>query len=241
MWRKDNVPATLWWRDDDAQMSCAQLDQLIQLSTTSKTPLVLATIPHGIDKSLSGKIVNTANITIVQHGWSHGNHAPPSEKKCELGDHRPLNDIEHELTTGAEILTQLFGEIFLPALVPPWNRIGTTVASQLKIFGFTGLSTFGDKKIVQTSTGFFQANTHVDLINWRGDRAFIGTGNALQKITTHLQKRRDGELDCNEATGILTHHLDHDEKLWRFLEEFFQFTGVHSAVKWQTGRQVFSV
>ncbi len=231
LWRQDNVPITLWWRDDDAQKPSAQLDRLIQLSITSKTPLVLATIPRGVDVSLPGKIGTLPDIssqthwqlndslhpsyrrtpvsraaggepgaldtgvrrydgkmdktsrtlvTIVQHGWSHSNHAPPREKKCELGDHRPLNDIEHELTTGAKILAELFGDMFLPVLVPPWNRISTTVTDQLENYGYVGLSTFGDRKIVQVSSGLHQANTHVDLINWHGDRAFIGTKVALE-------------------------------------------------------------
>jgi len=239
LWRQDNTPATFWWRDDDAQKPSAQLDRLIQLSITSKTPLVLATIPHGVDDFLPEKIRNAANITIEQHGWSHTNHAQPSEKKCELGDHRCENDIEHELIAGAEILKKLFGHRFLPVLVPPWNRIGTTVASQLKIYGYLGLSTFGDKKSVPSTSGFIQANTHVDLINWKGDRAFIGTKTALKKITTHLHQRRCGELDRTQATGILTHHLDHEDDLWSFLEEFLKFTTAHSAVHWQTSHQVF--
>ncbi len=239
MWRKDNMPATMWWRDDDAQLPCPQLDRLIQLSDISKTPLVLATIPHGVDSSLPVKFKKAANITIVQHGWSHKNHAPVTEKKCELGDQRALKEVEHELTAGAEILKKLFGDIFLPVLVPPWNRISITVADQLENLGYLGLSTFGDKKIVQSASGFCQANTHVDLINWRDDRAFIGTENALQKITFHLLKRRCGDVPYLDATGILTHHLDHNEKLWRFLEDFFQFTAEQSAVQWQTGRKVF--
>lgn len=235
------MPATMWWRDDDAQLPCPQLDRLIQLSVTSKTPLVLATIPHSVDKSLAKNIRDVANITIVQHGWSHTNHAPPEEKKCELGDHRVLNEIERELTTGAEILTRLFGDIFLPVLVPPWNRISTTVADRLEKYGYAGLSTFGDKKIVQTSTGFCQKNTHLDLINWRKDRTFIGIETALEKITSHLQQRRCGDLARHDTTGILTHHLDHDKHLWQFLETLLQFTHKHSAVHWQTSREMFGV
>ena len=241
MWRKDNIPATMWWRDDDAQLPCPELERLFQLSATTKTPLVLATIPHGVDSSLSAKTKHIANITIVQHGWSHSNHAPPEEKKCEVGDHRPLSDIERELTTGADILFQLFGDMFLPVLVPPWNRISANVADQLESLNYVGLSTFGDKKTGQNSQKFCQTNTHIDLINWRGDRSFIGADNALQQITSHLQQRRCGRLPHNNATGILTHHLDHDEDLWQFLEDFFKFTNQHPVLQWQTGGKVFAV
>ncbi len=88
MWRQENRPATLWWRDDDARTPSARLDQLIDLSAATKTPLVLATIPEGIDTSLAGLMQNKNSVSSVQHGWSHSNHAPSSEKKCELGDHR---------------------------------------------------------------------------------------------------------------------------------------------------------
>ncbi len=241
MWCREKKSASLWWRDDDAQQPCPQLDRLVRLCATSATPLVLATVPHRLDRSLSRLIDGVANISIVQHGWSHQNHAPASQKKCELGDHRTLSDIQHELVKGADILRRQFGDRFVPALVPPWNRISATVASHLETYGYVGLSTFGSKTMILTGTGFCQKNTHVDLINWRGNREFIGTGKALQQITSHLLQRREGHIPGNPATGILTHHLVHDEDLWHFLEAFFQFTSHHSAVQWQTGHQVFKV
>jgi len=239
LWRKDNMSASLWWRDDDAHQPSPQLDRLVDLCATSAIPLTLAAIPHGIDSSLSRRVDVAANISIVQHGWSHQNHAPAPHKKCELGDHRILNDIQVELIEGADILTRQFGNRFVPALVPPWNRISATVASHLETYGYVGLSTFGSKTMIPASTGFCQKNTHVDLINWRRNREFIGTGKALQQITSHLHQRRGGQVPGDQTTGILTHHLVHDEDLWHFLKVFFQFTSHHKAVQWQTGHQVF--
>jgi hypothetical protein len=241
LWRGERKSATLWWRDDDAQRASAQLDRLIELSTATSTPLVLATIPQSVDVSIPEKIKSQDNISIMQHGWSHENHAPLSEKKCELGDHRALEDIQRELVGGAEILSGLFDDNFLPILVPPWNRISVTIANSLKSCGYVGLSTFGSKPLVPSSPGFCQANTHVDLINWRKGRGFIGTKNALEQITSHLHRRRCGQLPLNEVTGILSHHLVHGEDLWQFLEVFFQVTSRHSSVQWQTGYQIFRV
>ncbi len=241
LWQKSGNPATLWWRDDDAQLPCPQLDQLLHLSASTATPLVLATIPHRVDPSLNSKTDVVANIAIVQHGWSHTNHAPADEKKCELGDHRKLDTIRQELVKGADILTDTFGSSYLPVLVPPWNRISATVTSHLKTYGYSGLSTFGNAPTRQSIPGLCQINTHVDLINWRKDRRFIGTVAALALITSHLSQRRNGYIPAHEATGILTHHLVHDDELWQFLELLFQFTADHRAIQWQSGRDVFKI
>ena len=238
-WQEHGARATLWWRDDDAHLPSAQLDTLIEMSGTAAIPLVLAAIPSLIDASLQNKIEQTPGISIVQHGWSHQNHAPLKEKKCELGDHRALVEIQQELLRGAEVLRTLFGDRFMPVLVPPWNRISTTVADHLISMGYGGLSAFGDTQIKPFPAEFCQVNTHVDLINWRKDRRFIGTGQALEHITAHLRHRRCGHSPYSGITGILTHHLVHDEDLWRFLEELFDITARHPAVHWQAGPQIF--
>jgi len=210
-WLNDKKPATLWWRDDDAQHQAISLQRLIDLSATTTTPLVLAAIPENVDACLPQYCKHAASITIVQHGWRHHNHAASPDKKCEFGDQRNLEDVKDELRAGANKLKTLFGDMFVPVLVPPWNRIGTKVAEHLKDFGYVGLSTFGDATMVKSTTGFHQVNTHVDLINWRGDRGFIGSINALQQITSHLKQRRSGHLPLDRPTGILTHHLVHDD------------------------------
>jgi len=229
----------LWWRDDDARLPCPHLDRLIELSAASATPLVLAAIPHDIDSSVKNTILTGPDISIVQHGWSHRNHAPASEKKCELGDHRDREKILQELSAGTEILTELFGLRFLPVLVPPWNRISARIAGHLQSCGFAGLSAFGTIPITPLPADFCQANTHVDLVDWKGHRGFIGTEKALHQITFHLQQRRSGQVPRDQVTGILSHHLVHDEELWRFLNLLFQFTTQHSAPQWLSGREVF--
>lgn len=234
------MPATLWWRDDDARLPSPHLDRLIELSAASATPLVLAAIPHEIDSSLKHTIQTGPHISIVQHGWSHSNHAPANEKKCELGNHRDLNEILQELSAGAEILASFFANRFLPVLVPPWNRISITVASHLQSCGYIGLSRFGTAAIPRLPADFYQANTHVDLVDWRGTRGFTGTETALHQITSHLQHRRNGQVPRDQATGILSHHLVHDEELWQFLALLFQFTGQHQAPRWLSGREVFT-
>lgn len=234
-WALQGKPATLWWRDDDMQFASPQLDRLVALSQTTRTPLIIAAIPHDIAPELQKLIKPTQHICVVQHGWCHKNHAPVSEKKHELGDHRPLPDIQKELSRGTEILGNLFGETYSSVLVPPWNRIGPQVKLHLADWGYKAVSTFGNTQ--PDGRTIHQVNTHVDLINWRGDRRFVGTVPALAAITTHLHNRRTGAIALRETTGILTHHLVHDEALWEFLGELFEFTNTAS---WQTGHQLFS-
>ena len=59
-----------------------------------------------------------------------------------------------------------------------------------------------------------------------------GSEHVLGVIIAHLKSRRLNEGDAQEATGICTHHLDHDENLWHFLDEFADFTTSHQAVRW---------
>lgn len=237
-WAQQGKPATLWWRDDDMQFASPQLDRLVELSEKTRTPLIIAAIPDDIDLELQKLIKPTQHICIVQHGWCHKNHAPTSEKKQELGDHRPLSDIQKELSRGADILGNLFGETFTPVLVPPWNRIGQQVKSHLADWGYKAVSTYGNAH--PEGSDIRQVNTHVDLINWRGDRGFIGTVPALEAITTHLHSRRTGTIPLRETTGILTHHLVHDEPLWDFLAELFEFTSAQNTASWRTGNQLFN-
>ncbi len=121
-----------------------------------------------------------------------------------------------ELASGRASLASGFGPRFRPVLVPPWNRIDPLVVARLPEAGFAGLSTFGPRAAVHPVPGLVQCNTHVDLIAWRRDRAFIGVDAAIDRLVLHLESRRAGVGDPAEPTGILTHHLDLDAPAWRF-------------------------
>ena len=69
-------------------------------------------------------------------------------------------------------------------------------------------------------------------MDWRGTRGFIGTRKVLADIVEHLAARREAMVDADEPTGILTHHLAHDEDCWRFMRMLFERTGGNPAVRW---------
>ncbi len=236
-WGAAGRTATLWWRDDDAQEPTSALDRLLDLSHETGTPLGLAVIPAGCAETWPGAL-GGAPVTVLQHGYAHVNHAAPPAKKCELGDDRPLNTARAELEAGRSRLVAAFGPGFLSVLVPPWNRISPSVHNLLENMDFQGLSAFGPRP-ASTGDGLRQVNTHVDLIDWRGTRGFVGEAAALGVLTGHLAARRTGAADPEDPTGILSHHLDHDAGCWTFLESLFSSTAGHPAVRWLDPTAIF--
>jgi hypothetical protein len=84
-----------------------------------------------------------------------------------------------------------------------------------------------------------EVNTHVDIIDWRGARAFCGEDAAAAMATRHLAARRSGEADSNEPTGWLTHHEVHDSSAWEFLERLFERTR-RLGVRWVDAESIFT-
>ncbi|WP_421870067.1 polysaccharide deacetylase family protein [Motiliproteus sp.] len=236
-WRALARTPTLWWRDDDAEQDSEALQRLCRLSRKFSIPLSLAVIPAGADESLKPLFQRTLGLQALQHGYSHQNHAPASKRKCELGDDRPLTDIVEQLSRGREHLTQLLGQAFVPALVPPWNRLSETLVDQLRPRHFVGLSTLGPRQAAIVS-GLRLNHVHIDLINWREGRRFAGDAQVLGQLINHLRQRRLAEVDPQEATGLMSHHLAHDEGCWDFLERLFRFLE-DQPVRWLTGAELF--
>lgn len=236
LWRDAGRTPTLWWRDDDAQSRTAALQPLTQLSSGHAVPVALASIPKGCDSTLVEVVSRYPELSVLQHGYSHTNHAPPDERKCELGAHRPQAAVLDELEQGQQELRRLFATRFLPVLVPPWNRLSTALIDALPNVGFIGLSTLGPRP---KHTALTQVNVHVDLIDWRDGRRFVGEEQALRRLIEHLALRRaGGSVDPREATGIMTHHLVQDAAGWRFLARLFEISRKEGA-RWCSAEELF--
>ena len=87
--------------------------------------------------------------------------------------------------------------------------------------------------------GLVQVNTHVDIIDWKGTRGFVGEVSALGQATRHLVARREGAADAGEPVGWLTHHAVHDEAAWAFLAKLFEMTQAIPGVRWRTVQELF--
>jgi hypothetical protein len=239
-WAAMDRPATFWWRDDDAITASRELEQLVGLSENTGVSLGLAVIPASADESLPEFLHGHPNITVLQHGYAHKNHADSGEEKCELGHDRPLDTILQEQAVGRARLRALFGRQQMPVMVPPWNRIAPLVADALPNAGFVGLSTFGALPRVFRTEGLRQVNSHINVLNWHGDHGFVGPQNVLAQAVKHLTARRTGVIEDIEPTGLLTHHLAQDESCWAFIAEFLHRTLDHPAVRWIALDKLFS-
>jgi len=231
-WRAEGLRPTLWWRDDDAGRASPRLDRLLALATALEVPLALAVVPAALEPSAADAIASCACATPVQHGYAHRNHAPAGARKCELGDERPLPIVSGELAEGSAVLGRRFGPRFAAVLVPPWNRVATGVLAALPALGFRGVSTYGPRSSASSTPGLRQCNAHVDIVDWRGSRRFVGAEAADGMLAAHLAGRREGRVDRLEPTGILTHHLVHDEAAWQWLRALVEATRADDAAAW---------
>ena len=238
-WRATGRHATLWWRDDDACSDTPALQRLLSIASEHDVPVAIAAIPARADATLVDAIGASVRATIVQHGYAHANHQPAGERAAELGDRRSVAECIEELGTGRVALERRFGDRFDAVLVPPWNRIAAELVAELPSAGLVGLSCFGPRETAMPSTGLCQVNTHVDLIGWKRDRAFIGVDSAIARLVSHLAARREGSVDADEATGVLTHHLVFTPDAWDFVDVLCGRTRRHQAVQWLDARALF--
>lgn len=230
-WAAAGRVAEFWWRDDDAAAPAPALERLLTSQRTGDVPLMLAVIPAKATESLVQRLAREPDVIVVQHGWAHLNHARPGRSKSELGPDRPPSFVLGELARGQVLLNGLFGPEWLKVLVPPYNRIAKAVVGGLAGAGYAGLSADRPRQAA-TVHGMIQVNVHIDIMDWTA-RAFLGDGPCLDQALAHLAGKRSGNADPSEPTGLLTHHLAHDEKAWPFVERFIAATKAHPAVRWR--------
>jgi hypothetical protein len=245
VWAASGRRATLWWRDDDAVAPSPALDRLIDIAAQHRIPLALAVIPVPATPALAARLSAAgSDVAVLQHGFAHRSHAGAGEKKAELGAQRPSGIVLDELDRGGGLLRALFagtGVATLPVLVPPWNRIAPSVVAGLCHAGFTGLSTYNPRPGREAAPGVLLVNTHADIVDWRGTRGFVGEATALGLITGHLSARREGRADADEPTGVMTHHLVHDDACWLFLTALAARLAAHPGAVWLDAPTIFNM
>jgi hypothetical protein len=240
-WMDAGRTATFWWRDDDATAPGPRLERLAVLSGTHGIPVGLAVIPGRAREDLGAALGAVPLLKMLVHGHHHHNNAPAGEKKAEFGAHRPLPEMLGDAAVGRETLVARFPDLALPVFVPPWNRIDPTLVERLSSAHFKGLSRYGQRGNHPPAENMVENNCHLDLINWRGGRNFIGRGEALEQLIDHLSDRRTGRADRGESTGVLSHHAVMDEESWVFLAELFARATESDGAHWLTIDEVFRV
>jgi len=265
-WGAAGRVAALWWRDDDAVTASAALADLLSLA--DGIPLVLAVIPAEADRRLAPPLARHAGVAVAQHGWRHANHAS-GNKKSEFPDSRNRDDVAADLAAGRDRLRTLFGGRAWPVLVPPWNRFSAAFLSLLPQVGFRGLSRISPRfpapprreeqdvrddsesprprparsvcGIGPGGRGVAEADVHVDLVDWKGSRGFIGEAAALGGLVAHLGARRCAEADPGKAVGILTHHRVMDAASRDFLDRLTRLIAAHRAARWVDAAELFGI
>jgi peptidoglycan/xylan/chitin deacetylase (PgdA/CDA1 family) len=223
-WQANDRTASFWLRDDDAVIPTDLLEQLVGLTARQTVPLTLAVIPQDTGAALAERIASASHVSVAVHGWSHQNHAGKSEKKQELGLHRPKAIVLDELQNGFDKLADLYGQQFNAMLVPPWNRIDADLLPELASLGYRSVSVFGAEKPAPIR----KINTHVDLIDWHGSRG----GRDPEVLITEIVARLRIMFDQSGHVGFLTHHLVHDQAAWSFLASLFERSNAHPACRW---------
>lgn len=233
LWAENNEVATLWWRDDDADSSTDEIRRMLDLSGESGATVVVAVVPATACDALAPVLLDCPGAVAVQHGYAHKDHSPADVRgKWELGMHRPLETILHELGSGWIRLTDLFGNRVRPMLVPPWNRIDPAVVRELPGMGYSTLSTFEPRSAPEAAPGLRRVNCHCDIIAWKRDRTFIGAASMVERLLEHLRARRQGDADADEPTGLLTHVWANDEEAWSALGEVLALVAEHPGGRW---------
>ncbi|KAA0969005.1 hypothetical protein FPY71_15750 [Aureimonas fodinaquatilis] len=227
-------PLKVWWRDDDATEPTAALDRLLEISANHRAPLALAVVPQPVQARLL-HVLSARQATVLQHGFAHTNHAAAGGRAVECGGSRPAQTVMDELRLGSTLLQSLFGSLYLPVMVPPWNRIEAEIAGQLSKAGYIGLSCFGPEP-EKGLPGLGIHNAHIDILRWKGGAHFAGMERMQRDFAEELALRQQ-HLD--KSLCILSHHLAHDHESWEFLDRLVQFFASHPAVAFQSAQQIF--
>jgi len=209
-WRRAGRRPVLWWRDDDAREDTAALRRLLAMAASAGAPLTLAVIPDGDRSGLAPLL--SEGVTVAQHGVDHLNRRDQGGSG-EFAPDAGIETIAAALAAGWSRLAALPGALKL--FVPPWNAIHPALPQALADAGYIGWSAWAQDRPGGAPP---RIDCHLDLMRWGGGARFRGRGAFLGRFTRLLAERRRGEA-WDDPIGVLSHHLDHDEAAWAFLDE----------------------
>ena len=237
-WEADGLEAGIWWRDDDLGAPTRELDPLLAVATTLNMEPLLAVVPKWATPDLP-RCLASAPARVAVHGWAHVDHEAGRAKKAEFGAARPIAALVTDAIAGRDTLMELLDDKLIACFVPPWNRLAPQMAQTLPTLGYSSLSTYGRRHGGVDLPGLSWVNTHVDVIDWRGDRRFIGPDTMARDIVAELVWRRRRAVPIGEPIGLLTHHLEMTTDDWREFEAVCASLVTHPAAKMLTSRDLF--
>ena len=224
-WRGAGRVARLWWRDDDATGLTPSLERLLAAAQNAEAPLTLAVIPDGDMLGLGARLTHATQVNVVQHGVDHRNRR----------DGAAAGEFPHDWTAAQVAIALRRGWSLMQGLpravmvfTPPWNDVHPDLETALRVTGYAGWSANGVLGVAGTPP---RIDVHLDLLRWRGGARFRGHGPFLVGLAGEMRRRRRaGRWDA--PIGLLTHHLDHDDAAWAFLEAFLLRSRAEPALGW---------
>jgi hypothetical protein len=237
IWSRMGRKAHFWWRDDDACRGSRELKSLLALLKTEC--VFLAVVPGLLRHDLVRMIESEAHVCVLQHGWTHTNHAVAKCTSSEFPDHRPVDVVARELRAGQAILAEAFPKRSRPILVPPWHRCAHWILRDAVQLGFAGVSLESPPFPLLTRGYPCETNTEIDLCDWSRNGAFIGTERLEALLVRALKLRREwAQQDL--PVGILSHHALMTPSDFAPLSVFLQLLRVHDA-QWADAQTLFPV
>jgi peptidoglycan/xylan/chitin deacetylase (PgdA/CDA1 family) len=245
-WADQGLTARFWLRDDDACALSVHLTRLHALADRHDITIGLAVIPGKIERDLVRALSGLKNrFHPMCHGWNHENYGRPGEPE-EFGHGRPLSALRLDAEQAYKVFSDYFGggdAIF----VPPFARITSALVDCLSQIGFAAVSTGPGvlERAVLRLDGRLpwipvvklpvrspvpRIDVHIDLIDWQR-RTARDQGSVAVELAANLRLRRRGFLPVNHPVGFLTHHLVHDEAIWRLCDELFGMLRRHVSVE----------
>jgi hypothetical protein len=228
-WARADRRPQLWWRDDDARGPSPALDRLLHCA--GGRPLALAVIPQEVDPALVVRLRPHREICILQHGVDH-RPAAPSGSPSQFSPDDSAARVAHRLAAGWRRLAAF--ERRLPVYVPPWNHVTPNVLAALEQTDLQAVSAW------QAPPEPRRVDVHLDLLRWRPGPRFVGQALFLGRLRRMLAGRRKARR-WDDPIGLLTHHLDHDEAAWRFLERLMGWDPLRAQAWWRGADELFDL
>jgi hypothetical protein len=245
-WADTGLTAKFWVRDDDASEKTQNLERLRDLAFKHNIKIGLAVIPGKIAPNLSDFLDNnTRYFYPMCHGWQHINHNQRN-KPAEFGPDRPISSMIMDAQSAFSLFNRRLGTLKV-IFVPPFNRVTPALIKALPNIGFFGTSlmpNYLERKILQLGSRLNlsaaikipdfsdgpRIDVHLDLINWR-EKTAQETKIIVSNLVQQLRGRRLGLVAADKPIGLLTHHLAHNERIWRACHEVLEVLQSHKAVE----------
>jgi peptidoglycan/xylan/chitin deacetylase (PgdA/CDA1 family) len=217
----------VFFRADDIGVPGEGFAKLVDLFRRKGVPLTLSVVPAWLTRprwqelqDLCGK--NRQLWCWTQHGWRHVNHEPRG-RKLEFGPSRPALRKRDDLWLGFQRLSELMGEVFVPAFTPPWNRCDGETLDALQGLGYKALSrSLGAQPPPPATVTEYPVS--VDLHTRKEQDAGDGWQNLCGELRENL---------ANGFCGVMIHHQRMNHRAFVFLDLLLD-----TLKRWHHGRLV---